>query len=327
MITKSEENKKRRETFSKNEIELRLIVRESIQKLIKYIFPIKKIIGKIDTQNAYEISELERDLAEATRNISSRERLGFGQDSQNDVQHIIVAPYLPGNGDYSDYVDWVINNKDGVPASAGTNSDVVAKPNPAIRISAALTYTAQLIQVLSFYLDVRLPFKTIYSEFCSSMMTEQQLTRRVARLNTNILYLCYTQRVKLSDIHPAHTLDNILQLLDIEKNELGRLGPYDPNDSTISKTLEKQLVEELEYGDETDSEDENNFPHEWENVSHNVLAAAAAGSGAGGTHGDNFNQIHHQQNFNPQATSMAGGLYNSAAASIASMWRGWTTGR
>lgn len=34
--------------------------------------------------------------------------------------------------------------------------------NPALNIATALAYTAQLLNVLSFFLDVRLPYKIIY---------------------------------------------------------------------------------------------------------------------------------------------------------------------
>lgn len=326
VTSKGDDMKKRRETYSRCEAELRILIRESIQKLLRYIFPIQRIVGKLEVPTSCEISQLERDLAEATKNISSRERLGFVNESQNDVHHVIVAPFLLGNGDYSDYSEWVTNNKDGVPTTtSGSNTDVVSKPNAAVRISAALTYTAQLLQVLSYYLDVRFPFKIVYSEFCSSMMTEQQLTRRVARLNANILYLCYTQRVKLSNLHPSHTLENILQLLDIENSHLGRAGPVDISDCVLSKNLEKQLIEELDFGDELDSEDENTFPHEWEDVSHNIILASGARELA--RDHENIPMITHSPNIlnpNTQATaSMAGGLMTSAAASIASIWRGW----
>lgn len=324
VIAKAYDIKKRRGTYAKCESELKVLIRESIQKLIKYIFPIKRVIGKIEMWNVCEISDLERDLAEATRNISSRDRQEQTQESQNDIHHIIVAPYLPGNGDYSDYTEWVVSNKDGVLANTGSNTDVFVKPNPAVRISAALTYTAQLLHVLSYYLDVRFPFKIVYSEFCSSMMSEQQLNRRVARLNANILYLCYTQRIKLSNLHPSHTLDNILNLMNTENNgNLGHVGPVEISDCSLSKNSKIQLIEELDYGDETDSEDEYSFPHEWEDISHNAIVR------------DNGNDhlVNHVTNvINPVqmphgTASMAGGLMTSAAASIASIWRGWTTNR
>lgn len=54
----------------------------------------------------------------------------------------------------------VAANKDGVPGS-GVTADKV-ELNPAYTISAALTYTAQLVNVLAFYLDIRPPRKQSY---------------------------------------------------------------------------------------------------------------------------------------------------------------------
>lgn len=51
----------------------------------------------------------------------------------------------------------VASTKDGVPAGSDAN-----ERNPGYNISAALTYTAQLVNVLAFYLDVRLPCKLYY---------------------------------------------------------------------------------------------------------------------------------------------------------------------
>lgn len=93
------------------------------------------------------------------------------------MQHCIVAPTLPGTGDYSAYSVWgkcirieisnaktnrykhtVAANKDGVPGGNKEN----AMHNPGYNISAALTYTTQLVNVLAFYLDVKLPYKLAY---------------------------------------------------------------------------------------------------------------------------------------------------------------------
>lgn len=47
---------------------------------------------------------------------------------------------------------------------SGSGEGCVSKleQNVAFTISAALTYTAQLVNVLAFYLDVRLPYKMTY---------------------------------------------------------------------------------------------------------------------------------------------------------------------
>lgn len=110
-------------------------------------------------------------------------------------------------------------NKDSV--AAGSTS-IAVEHNPAYRISAALTYTAQLVHVLAFYLDIRLPYKMLYSDFCSSDMNKMQFSRRVARLNANILHLCFSQNTNLCSLRPSETLHNILQLLDTENTDLGR---------------------------------------------------------------------------------------------------------
>lgn len=69
------------------------------------------------------------------------------------------------------------------------------------------------------------------SDFCKKELIEQSFARKVARLNTNILYLCYTQRVKLNTLSPSHTLENIEKLLNLEYSDLGRIGAVDISDS------------------------------------------------------------------------------------------------
>lgn len=73
----------------------------------------------------------------------------------------------------------------------------------------------------------------------------------MARLNTNILYLCYTQRVKLSTLSPNHTLENISKLLNLECSDLGRIGAVDANDGFTGQQ-NIQLIQNLTSGS-TDS--------------------------------------------------------------------------
>lgn len=53
-------------------------------------------------------------------------------------------------------------------------------------------------------------------------MNEQQFARRVARLNANILYLCFSQNVDLCALRSSETIHNILQLVENESADLGR---------------------------------------------------------------------------------------------------------
>nr|XP_015838946.1 PREDICTED: beclin 1-associated autophagy-related key regulator [Tribolium castaneum] len=206
----------------------------------------------------------------------------------------------------------VSKNKDVVPVN--TNPDLV-EHNPAYNISAALTYTAQLINVLAFYFNVRLPYRMVYSDFCGSYMDEAQFTRRVARLNANVLYLCFSQNIDLSYLKSCETVHNLLRLIDTSNPHLGRQGPFEV-DGHKAESLEKPLTRDLEFsGDNTDSDEGDSFHREWETVPHipcpDVSTVTPPVQSA-------------QMITTQQATSMAGGLVTSAAQSLASMWRGFT---
>lgn len=179
------------------------------------------------------------------------------------------------------------------------------------------------------------------SDFCKKELIEQSFARKVARLNTNILYLCYTQRVKLNTLSPGHTLENIEKLLNLEYSDLGRIGAVDINDS-FSGTMDFQLMKDLLSAGDSGSEegifhaslfdhfiklrhdlqwhpfdiffsDENALPTEWEAVSHPHQPPEI---------------LFPTQLQNPQQTaSIAGGLVTSAVQSVASIWRVFTTGK
>ncbi|XP_021917115.1 beclin 1-associated autophagy-related key regulator isoform X2 [Zootermopsis nevadensis] len=296
--------------IQKEQQELKDMIRASIQQLVQYIFPIIPVQPVPSDEDCEQPRDTVTALADATRTAYIRGRWVF-TDSSGQLQHCIVAPSLPDSGDYSAYNVWVAANKDGVP---GGNSEGM-EHNPAYNISAALTYTTQLVNVLAFYLDVRLPNKLCYSDFCGHEMTDTQFAHRVAKLNSNVLHLCYTQNVNPELLHPARTLHNILLLLNTEVSDLGRQGPLEVN-PVLAKSLEDQLARDLELGEDSGSEDESDtLPLEWEAVPHVSCPESVPGP----------SQMS-QQNFTStqQATSMAGGLVTSAAASIASLWRGWT---
>ncbi|KAF2899294.1 hypothetical protein ILUMI_06874 [Ignelater luminosus] len=295
--------------------ELKQLIRIRIRQLIKYIFPITIVQPKSDVESS--ASDMVSALAEATHTTYIRDRWVY-TDNSGELQHCIVAPSLPSSGNYSAYNVWVAQNKDAIPVPVSSNSDKLAvgvvAQNPAYNISAALTYTAQLVNVLAFYLDVRLPHKMFYSDFCSSCMSEHQFSRRVARLNANILHLCFTQNTNIETLYPLRTLHNILQLLDTNITDLGRQGPIEV-DAQIANSLEEQLSNDLQTSEDSDSEEGDALPCEWEAVPHVQCPEVPAGPVVVPTT---------QMTSTQQASSMAGGLVTSAAASLASFWRGWT---
>lgn len=158
-----EANARMNENRNKLQLELKYRVRHNIQTLVKYIFPIAEVKSNPDVLDVMrDKNDTVSELAEATQTAYVSGHWVF-QKGPKDVHHLIVAPSLPADGDYTAYNDWVITNQDGVPSSSNTNAiETLSSANHAYRISAALTYTAQLVDLLSFYLDVRLPHKLSY---------------------------------------------------------------------------------------------------------------------------------------------------------------------
>lgn len=129
-------------------------------------------------------------------------------------------------------------------------------------------------------------------------MNEIQFQRRVARLNSAVLYLCYSQSIKLKDVNPAHTLENINLLLNTTLCDLGRTGSVDPS-NVDSQNLNYDLLTEQN----SDPEDEN-LPQEWETIQHVQM------------------DMHALQPAVNQS-SMAGQMMQTVST-FASFWKGWT---
>lgn len=141
------------------------VTRHDINELVKYVFPISEIVLKNEKRfNAVVTGkndcETMEQLADAKNTSYIRGKWVFHGSGISEMQYLIVAPSLPANGDYTAYLDWLSDNKDDVPKNEG--NQVVPSRISAFRIIGALTYTTQLTELLSFYLNVRLPFKVSY---------------------------------------------------------------------------------------------------------------------------------------------------------------------
>lgn len=151
----------------------------SIQQVVQYIFPIQEIILRDEAQLA-EVTQMNTNTDGSSKDNSSMESetIAALADAKNtsyirgkwvlhgiggisEMQYRIVAPSLPANGDYTAYLDWLKDNKDDAMKTAGS-SEVSPSRVSAFRIVGALTYTTQLTQLLSYYLNIRLPFKVGY---------------------------------------------------------------------------------------------------------------------------------------------------------------------
>lgn len=252
--------------------ELQKVVKQNIDSMCRYIFPIKYISGSQDLRQ-----DTEGVISEATHTVCVK-GLWQLQDSGCTSCYVIVAPHLSSDGDYNIYNDWVLTNKETIPSSSNNlQSETTTIGNSAYRISAALTYTAQLVQTLSFYLDVRLPYKLNFCDFCKVNMSEQIFNYKVNRLNANILYLCYSQKIKLSHLQPTHTLANLYKLLYANHEHLGYRGYTEANNCMpehenhqFAKLLHQPNYQTHSIDSDNEDSDEAVLTHEWESVPHNL---------------------------------------------------------
>ncbi|XP_014207064.1 beclin 1-associated autophagy-related key regulator [Copidosoma floridanum] len=316
-----------RDAFEKKKQQIKTHAREIAKQLIKYIFPLSRVEPSDRSSNSSEesISDstdlLTYALADASGTSYVRGKwvndtdnvYKFYKNIENNsqVKYRIVHPTLPGSGDYSAYSRWEARNKD-----EPINKENMMH-NPARNITAALAYATQLVNILAYYLNVRLPYKMMYKEFYDNDMPDDQFIGKVARLNSNILYLCLTQNTDPTVLQPRHTLQNLMNLLDVEVTDLGRTGAIE-TDPTIVAHLFNDLAPDLEkYCSASSPDEDDDLDIGWEAVPHvdcpevTIPIPRAAMS--------------RQHSSNIQVNqSVAGGLVTSAAASIVSMWRGWT---
>uniref|UniRef100_A0A240SX83 Beclin 1-associated autophagy-related key regulator n=1 Tax=Glossina pallidipes TaxID=7398 RepID=A0A240SX83_GLOPL len=253
------------------------LTRRNIQQLVEYIFPISEVVLKDEQSQPIssaaadsgdkivsilsEESETIAALADAKNTSYIRGKWVFHGSGISEMQYRIVAPSLPANGDYTAYIDWLKDNKDDIPKTA---NEITPSRVNAFRIVGALTYTTQLTHLISYYLNVRLSSRLAYGDFCKKL-SEEQFLRKVSRLNSNIMYLAYTQQVQLRALNENHTLENLLILLDPEKSDLGRYGFQEVANAPLMKSVDSLLIG-IETATESESEDENSLRLDWEAV-------------------------------------------------------------
>ncbi|XP_062905353.1 beclin 1-associated autophagy-related key regulator [Mobula hypostoma] len=290
-----------------------------ILELTRVIFPLQEVkTGMRDPADTpFEsdsgmTSSTVSELAEARRTTYLSGRW-ICDDNNGETNIGIVGRwiYLPSNGDYSAYYNWVEEKK----SAQGPDME---QSNSAFTISAALCFATQLANILSHILDVNLPKRLCNSEFCEENMSRKKFIRAVNKLNTNILYLCFSQHVNPELLHPLHTLRNIMHLVSPENKSLGRSGPFE-----ISADLEDSMelvdpniaAQTDESGDEYISDEETDLGTDWETVPspkfYDIPSQPVE-----------VLQSQAMQASQPVSNSNStGGMISSAAASVTSWWK------
>ncbi|XP_042220107.1 beclin 1-associated autophagy-related key regulator-like [Homarus americanus] len=320
----------KREQLAISEAQLKGVVRGNIRQLTRYIFPITEVQPARSMDTDPEHLDTVSAIAEASQTTYVRGRWVY-TDTSHETQYRIVHPLLPGSGDYSAYNLLLMNT-----GSECEDSDNEERSG-GFSVCAGLTYLTQLVNTLAFYLDVTLPKKLCYSEFCRIELSEQQFARRVARLNTNVLYLCLSQNVPAKLLRPTHTTPNLLALLDTQVADLGRQGSFEIAESLVESMEEGMEEDNADGSDSEEEEDTDTLSAEWETVPNFPLLEPPPSVP---THQafSTFNSttIYSQATMGQIAQGGmglgamgvgAGGIVSSAAASVISLFRGFGGGQ
>ncbi|KAG7277779.1 hypothetical protein CRUP_023067 [Coryphaenoides rupestris] len=294
--------------------------REQVLELTAHVFPTQEeeraasrdpadAAAAVESPEALLTSSTVSALTEARRTTYLSGRWVWEEPS-GDTCIRITGPHvsLPSNGDCSAYYSWVEEKS----ASQGPELEHI---NPAHTISAALCYATQLANILSHILDINLPKRLCNSEFCGENLSRYRFTRALAKLNTNILHLSFSQHVDSEKLHPHHTLRNIMFLVSPDNKKLGRTGPFE-----VSVDLEESMefVEPEASGpaeesaDEGVTDEETDLGVDWETVP-----------------SPRFCDIPSQPMEMSAALQLSqpaapGGMISSAAASVTSWFRAYT---
>ncbi|XP_056446916.1 beclin 1-associated autophagy-related key regulator isoform X1 [Gadus chalcogrammus] len=293
--------------------------REQVLDLTAHVFPTRedKLPSSRDPADVALESEpalpssTVSELAEARRTTYLSGRWVW-DDHNGDTSISITGPHvtLPSNGDCSAYYSWAEEKG----ASQGPELEHIS---PAHTISAALCYATQLANILSHILDINLPKKLCNSEFCGENLSRYRFTRALAKLNTNILFLSFSQHVDSEKLHPHHTLRNVMFLVSPDNKKLGRTGPFE-----VAVDLEESMefVEPEadgpaeESAEEGVTDDETDLGVDWETVP-----------------SPRFCDIPSQPMEMSQSAALQlsqpaapGGMISSAAASVTSWFRAYT---
>lgn len=201
----------------------------------KYIFLIKEVVHSSPIENNMAVSTISA-LREASHTTYISGRWIYSSSMEGGC-YSIIEPSLPNDGDYSAYILWVAANREN---SGGTDNSL---RNPGHTISGALTFSSQLLSVLSFLLDVRLPWRQNYNVFCSADLSERHFRDAVSRLNQNIIYLCFSQGLQENQqLDVKNALQNMFHLLQSKVN-FGRNLPILINESMLN-SFEEVMVQD-----------------------------------------------------------------------------------
>ncbi|XP_023382564.1 beclin 1-associated autophagy-related key regulator [Pteropus vampyrus] len=293
--------------------------RSRILELTSVIFPIEEVKTGVrdpadvssESDSAMTSSTVSK-LAEARRTTYLSGRW-VCDDHNGDTSISITGPWisLPNNGDYSAYYNWVEEKKT-------TQGPDMEHNNPAYTISAALCYATQLVNILSHILDVNLPKK-----LCNRQVIEHGdvffavdavlYNQEKAGMPAVTSYVDVAQEAQTDSEH----LNKEARRPSLSAH---RSGPFE-----VRADLEESMEfvgpgvagESDESGDEHISDDETDLGTDWENLPSPRFCDIPSQP-------VEVSQSQSTQVSPPIASSSAGGMISSAAASVTSWFKAYT---
>ncbi len=292
-----------------------------IRSLLSDIFPIfsKTVYSEFGTPPRATIStrDLSNDLvleaslnAETDLEDATKYTYEGGQWIEtclSETEYCIVEPGAPLSGDYVKYYDWLRSHRKEV---RDPESDSDIHTHPALGIPAALMYTAQAVQITSCILDVNLPAKIMsFGDFGDPYICHKKLMSDVSKLNTNIMYLCFSQLINKETLQPMQTIRNLDICLSKENTSLGHIGSFEINDFYIPEIFNDSDSSLGDLQIDSDSDNEYISNEDWDSLKDLPDLPK------------DFMFQESQVNSTEQSLSAsATGLVTSAAASVASLW-------
>lgn len=294
-------------TYNEQAEALAALRRSRIRQLTKYIFP---VYMTYDTSDSIEDMEF------------------IGDDIEEDPpkrSHLhIVAPWINTDGDYSHVSAWINQNKEVAQVVEPTQ-------NPAYRTSAALGLAAQLIALLAWTIDMRLPHALSLNEYCVWRVCEGGLRWRQRRagacsaalaLRAGVARWLYAHAPSRSHTHahahPPHnmpsrshaltTLHHLAVAANVDDPMLGRVEPW----LSVSEAMAGEAWAELWAEAEADADAEAEADHDDAEPEHLHWPETMEMEEVGGS----------PPSLPPAPPAPS--LVTSAAASLASVWRVFT---
>ena len=248
----------------------------------------------------------ETDLEEATK--FTYEEGQWIQKNLSEMEYCISGPGLPASGDYFKYYEWLKSYRK---EARGPEAESYVHANPALEIPAALTYTCQALKVASKILDVNLPHRINFGDFGNPYINQKKLFDSIAKLNMNIIYLCFSQLVSLNKISPVQTLQNLDMCLSSDNPNLGHLGDFETYEYDLPELfteLDSDILEDLYFN--SDEDEDECTKEDWDSLTDLPEMPKDFSFAESGT------STTAEQSLSSSAT----GLVTSAAASISSLW-------